>query len=96
MDPNMFHSQWNGPARNNSKGSWENTGRNYKGKMAKKSIQVHNVLLLGTHSNGLKAKKASLENAVKFFNSPSAITIQKTKLRQNGIVKLNEYQIFEV
>ena len=46
---------------------------------------------MGTSSNGLKAKKASLENAVKFFN-----TIQETKLRQNAIIKLNGYQIFRV
>ena len=52
--------------------------------------------LLGTNANGLKAKKASLENTVNFFNAPSVITIQETKLRQNGIIKLNGYQIFEM
>ena len=51
---------------------------------------------MGTNANGLKAKKASLENTINFFSAPSVITIQETKLRQNGIIKLDGYQIFEM
>ena len=31
-----------------------------------------------------------------FFNQPSVVAIQETKLRQNGIVKLKGYQVFEM
>ena len=51
-----------------------------KEKWRKKSIQVHNFLLLGTNSNGLKAKKASLENAVKFFKQSKKRNIAKMEL----------------
>ena len=51
---------------------------------------------MGTNSNGLKAKKTSLVNTLHFFNNPSVLTIQETKLRQNGIIKLEGYQIFEM
>ena len=47
-------------------------------KNGEKSFQVHTFSLLGTNSNGLKAKKASLENAVKFFNSFLMILERRT------------------
>ena len=59
-------------------------------------IQIHNFSIMGTNSNGLKAKKNSLVNTVNFFNGPSVLTVQETKLRQNGIIKLDGYQIFEM
>ena len=67
-------------------------GRNRK----KEKIQIHQFSMLGTNSQGLKAKKTSLLNTVNHYNNPSVITVQETKLRHYGIIKLNGYQIFEM
>ena len=56
----------------------------------------HYFSILGTNDNGLKAKQQSLINTVNFFNKPSVITIQESKLRRNRIIKLDGYQIFEM
>ena len=50
---------------------------------------------MGNNCFGLKAKKQSLFQAIKAFNFPSFITLQETKLRKSGSIKINEYQIFE-
>jgi hypothetical protein len=62
----------------------------------REKIQIRQFSILGTNSNGLKAKKTSLVNTVNHFNNPSVITVQETKLRHYGIIKLNGYQIFEM
>ena len=51
--------------------------------------------IMGTNAAGLKTKKDSLVNNLKVFNNPSCITIQETKLRIKGSLKLNNYQVFE-
>ena len=51
--------------------------------------------IFGNNSNGLKAKLKSLNSAINFFNKPSCITIQESKLRQANLVKLQGYTIFE-
>ena len=51
--------------------------------------------ILGNNCFGLKAKKDSLYQTIKAFNFPSCITIQETKLRNMGSVKLSDYQVFE-
>ena len=51
--------------------------------------------IFGNNSNGLKAKLKSLNSAINFFNKPSCITIQESKLRQANSVKLQGYTIFE-
>ena len=50
--------------------------------------------ILGTNSNGIQAKKESLLKNINTFQ-PSVITIQETKLRKTGILKLHGYQVFE-
>ena len=50
---------------------------------------------MGNNCFGLKAKKKSLLQAIKAFNFPSFITLQETKMRKMGSMKINEYQIFE-
>ena len=50
---------------------------------------------MGTNSAGLKAKKDSLLENMKLFGYPSVITVQETKLRKCGSIKLENYQIFE-
>ena len=50
---------------------------------------------MGNNCFGLKAKKKSLVQTIKAFKFPSCITIQETKLRKMGSIKLAEYQIFE-
>ena len=54
------------------------------------------MLNAGNNKNGLKAKKNSLVNTLNFFNNPSVLTVQESKLRQNGIIKLDGYLIFEM
>ena len=66
------------------------------GKNQGKIIKAHYFSILGTNDNGLKAKQQSLINTVNFFNKPSVITIQESKLRHNRIIKLDGYQIFEM
>ena len=51
--------------------------------------------ILGTNSAGMKAKKDSLMHNIKLFNYPSCITIQETKMRSKGNIKLKNYQVFE-
>ena len=51
--------------------------------------------ILGTNSAGLKAKKDSLIENIRLFDNPSAITVQETKFRKSGNLKLENYQIFE-
>ena len=50
---------------------------------------------MGSNSAGLKSKMESLIQNIKVFDNPSCITLQETKLRKCGTVKLNEYQVFE-
>ena len=50
---------------------------------------------MGTNSAGLKAKKDSLLENMKLFGYPSVITVQETKLRKCGSIRLENYQIFE-
>ena len=50
--------------------------------------------LLGTNANGLKNKLESLEIAIEHFKA-SIVTIQETKLRRAGSLKLKGYQIYE-
>ena len=50
---------------------------------------------MGTNAAGLKAKKDSLLENIKLFGYPSVITVQETKLRKSGNLKLENYQIFE-
>ena len=52
--------------------------------------------LIGANANGLKAKVESLENLINIFDKPSCITIQETKLRTTGSVKLSGYQVFQL
>ena len=50
--------------------------------------------LMGTNANGIQAKQESLKENINFFQ-PSVITLQETKLRTLGKIKLPGYQIFE-
>ena len=50
---------------------------------------------MGTNAAGLKAKRDSLLSNIEFFNFPSCITIQESKLRNCGNFKLEKYQVFE-
>ena len=49
--------------------------------------------LFGTNANGLSGKLDSLNSAIKFFNRPSCITVQETKLRSKNL-KVPGYQVF--
>ena len=49
---------------------------------------------MGSNSNGIQAKKESLKENINHFK-PSVITLQETKLRKQGTIKLPGYQIFE-
>ena len=47
--------------------------------------------ILGNNCFGLKAKKDSFFQTIKAFNFPSCITIQETKLRKMGSIKIKDY-----
>ena len=61
---------------------------------SKKGGSCSKFSILGNNSNGLKAKLKSLKAAVKVFN-PTCITIQESKLRQEHLIQLPGYVIFE-
>ena len=50
--------------------------------------------LLGSNANGIKSKMSSLKDNINNFR-PTIITLQETKSRQKGLVKLQGYQIYE-
>ena len=49
--------------------------------------------LLGNNCNGLKGKLDSLANTLKYFQKPTCITLQETKLKNQNI-KISGYQLF--
>ena len=55
----------------------------------------NNFSIWGNNSNGLKAKMKSLKANIEHFKRPSCITIQESKLKQTGVIKINGYKIFE-
>ena len=61
----------------------------------KKKFKSTKFSILGTNAAGLKAKKDSLIENIRLFGSPSIITIQETKFRKMGSMKIENYQIFE-
>ena len=50
---------------------------------------------MGTNAAGLKAKKDSLIENIRLFERPSVITIQETKFRKMGTLKIENYEVFE-
>ena len=72
------------------------TRRGWGAKGLKKKVK-HKVLfsVLGNNANGIKAKRESLIDTLNFFNRPSCVLLQKTKLRFPGTFKIKGYQIFE-
>ena len=61
----------------------------------KKKFKNEKFSIMGTNAAGLKAKRDSLLSNIEFFNFPSCITIQESKLRNCGNFKLDKYQVFE-
>ena len=49
---------------------------------------------MGNNVNGITSKLDSLENNVREFQ-PTFITLQETKVRKKGLIKLANYQIYE-
>ena len=72
-------------------------GARSKKNRVKKSKSKKNVKfsIMGTNAAGLKAKKDSLMHNIKLFAFPSVITIQESKNRTSGTIKLENYQVFE-
>ena len=66
-----------------------------KNKRNKKNFKSTKFSIMGTNAAGLKAKKDSLIENIRLFGFPSVITIQETKLRKMGSLKIENYQIFE-
>ena len=50
--------------------------------------------LLGSNCNGLNPKKESLFHVINEFK-PSVVTLQETKVKNKGSIKVKGYQIFE-
>ena len=53
-----------------------------------------NLSIMGNNVNGITSKLDSLENNVREFQ-PTFITLQETKVRKKGLIKLANYQIYE-
>ena len=77
--------------RNNKTRRGNNKRKGSKHKNNNKSL---NFSLLGTNSNGITNKLESLKHNIDIFK-PTVVTIQETKARKLGSVKLEGYQIFE-
>ena len=65
--------------------------KNIRKNEIKKNVQFS---LLGTNAAGLSSKKESLFQLINKF-SPSVFTIQESKLRKPGLLKIPGYQVFE-
>ena len=61
----------------------------------KKKFKNEKFSIMGTNAAGLKAKKDSLIENIRLFDRPSIITIQETKFRKMGNLKIENYEIFE-
>lgn len=64
-------------------------------KSYKNCIKHQKFSIFGSNSNGLKGKLDSLKSSLEFFQKPSCVNIQETKIRSKGTVKLERYQVFE-
>ena len=71
------------------------TRRGY-GRKNKKVNRPNNVKLsvFGSNINGVSSKMNSLKDNIGIFK-PSIITLQETKVRKKGLVKLPGYQVYE-
>ena len=68
----------------------KNMRKNYRIKQREQIFSI-----FGANSNGLWGKLDSLRDNINFFKNPTCINIQETKLRFQGKVKLDGYQVFE-
>ena len=50
--------------------------------------------ILGSNANGINGKAESLQNAMKYYDNPSCITIQECKLKSHNF-KIPGYQVFQ-
>ena len=64
-------------------------------KMYRNSVKQQMFTIFGSNANGIKGKIESLKSCLNFFEKPSCVTIQESKLRFTGTVKLEGYQLFE-
>ena len=73
-----------------------NKTRRGKGKKNKQKNERKNIdfSIIGSNANGLLGKQESLKNNINFFK-PSIVTVQETKLKKLGSIRLKGYQIFE-
>ena len=71
------------------------TRRGY-GKKKNRNKRTSNKLLsiFGINCNSIAGKVESLINNINYFE-PSIVTLQETKLRKSGNIRINGYQIFE-
>ena len=89
--------QHNNHNENNGKRKQIKTRRGYGRKNKRKQSKVlRNIKfsILGTNSNGISNKVESLKHNINIFQ-PSVLTLQETKARKLGSIRLEGYQIFE-
>ena len=60
----------------------------------KKGFKNIEFSILGTNANGILGKQESFKNTINNFK-PSVITVQESKAKRMGTIKLKGYQIFE-
>ena len=56
---------------------------------------VNNLVIFGTNCNGIASKKESLYNIIE-TKQPGAFFLQETKVHRKGLIKIKNYEIFEV
>ena len=79
-----------------NKTKYKQTRRGYGKRNEKKSNRdkYFKLSILGANSNGISNKLESLKHNIEMFK-PTIVTLQETKARKYGSVKLKGYQIFE-
>ena len=56
---------------------------------------VNNLVIFGTNCNRIASKKESLYNIIE-TKQPGAFFLQETKVHRKGLIKIKNYEIFEV
>ena len=63
-------------------------------KIKSKNIIQSEFTVVGTNANGISSKKDSVLRIIDELN-PSVLCLQETKVNRKGVLKIQDYEIFE-
>ena len=63
--------------------------------LTKNKKQNNNIVIMGANSAGLSSKKKSFESIID-NRKPSIFFLQETKMKRQGKIKIEGYQIYEL